>query len=90
VEKSVGIFRREFGGWVEYGRRCLDTLEAVSVVRGIEEINPLKGNLADIRILGAESYSKCLERKKGHSDPTILVLGTVSETLRGLRPFRRE
>jgi hypothetical protein len=85
VEKSVGIFRRAFGGWVEYGRRCLDTLEALSVVRGIEEINPLKGNLANIRILGEESYSKCLGRKKGHSHPAILVLGTVSEG--GCVPF---
>ena len=56
VEKSVGIFKRAFGGWVEYGH-CLSVLGTLQLARGIDERSSLN-ILAGIRILHATMYGK--------------------------------
>jgi hypothetical protein len=51
----VGMFRRAFGGWVEYGRYLLEVLQPIEVT---DESKRLEETLADIRILYKMFYSK--------------------------------
>ena len=55
MEKSVGMFKRAAGGWVEY-RQCPSEEDTLCFVREIEESNCLEDNRATIRILYETSY----------------------------------
>jgi hypothetical protein len=57
----VGIFRRAFGGWVEYGR-CLCHLERFLDAVESGKDNPLEKKLDGIRILYGRSNGEYLEQ----------------------------
>ena len=67
VEKSVAMFKRAAGGWVEYGR-YLGLWQTLCLVRGTEENKRLEDSLDTIRILCETVYDK------NHGEDTSLVL----------------
>jgi hypothetical protein len=71
VEKSVGMFKRAKGGWVEYGR-SLGLLQILCRIRGTEENNRLENDIGIIRILCETPYNK---KQRAEASPVLYCYG---------------